>query len=179
MAEAIKDVEITTTIAPGDTAEMGKKLEEAVKKGDSITARAMQNMLLRSGSSGTKQYRESMNSAGVKAAIAAPGTSTQGAAVTDLKRNLLQNHAGVKESAADLVKHAASKEGTTMEAVSNDAITWKMSSDDLVKQKSHSIEAADKAGGISQAQAREIRDDKRLYSRLDKDGRTTIDARAL
>lgn len=171
IADAIRDVELTTTFNPGDVKAMGDKLASAVSSGDSITARAMQNMLLKSGGAGTEQYRKTMET------IPADQMGTE--TVNDMKRNLLTNHSGVKETAYDLMKHAASASGTTMSQVSNDASTWSgLSDEDLVKQKSHSLIRAKAVGGISQAQAQNIKDDPQLYRKLDEKGREVIDSLA-
>lgn len=177
MAEAIKDTELKAKIQPGDVAEMGRKMVEAIKSGDSIGARAYQNMLMKSGGPGTDQYRKSMGEIGAAdMARGADGKMTaSGEAVTALKRNMLANHGNIKETAADLIKHASSEEGTTMQSVSDAAGTWGMSNDDLVKQKTHSLAAAASAGGISQKQATEILGDNQLSRRLDKNGRAILE----
>lgn len=181
IAEAIKDVELTADIAPGAVGKMADELKNAIATGDSITARAMQNMLLKSGAAGQSAYRDTMN--GVTPANMARGADGKmtktGETVTALKRNMLANHSDIKASAADLVRHASMPEGSTMYKASGDPRTWKMSNEELVKQKTHSLETAKMAGGISQKQAREIKDDMRLYQRLDPDGQKVIDDIAL
>jgi len=171
IADAIRDVEITANINPGDTKEMGRILEQAIKDGDSITARAMQNMLIASGGPGTAEYRNVMN--GVSAADMASDT------MTDLKRNMLTNHGNVKTTAKDLVAHASSAPGTTMAAVTGNASTWTMSDEDLVLQKTHSLAEAEKAGGISRDQALRIQGDAQLYRKLDPAGKVIIDRIAI
>jgi hypothetical protein len=171
VAEAIKDVELSATaeIKPGDVQEMANRMAEAVKKGDSISAQAYQNMLMRSGGPGTNAYRKAMMGIG-EDDLQSEGASS---AMTAVKRNMLTNHGGVKETAADLVKHASSSK--TMAEISGAADTWKMSNDDLVKQKTHSLQMAESAGGISQEQAKDIQTDNQLYRKLDKEGQQVID----
>ncbi len=171
IADAIRDVQLTANIAPGDTADMGRRLSDAIRDGDSITARAMQNMLLTSGSAGTKEYRDAMNR--TSAADMASDT------MTDLKRNMLTNHAAIKNTAADLTKHATTAAGTSMAAVSGNATTWTMSDEDLVQQKTHSLAEAERAGGITKAQARKVQGDAQLYRKLDPAGKAIIDRIAL
>ncbi len=179
VAEAIKDVELNATVKPGDVADMAKKMAEAVKNGDSIGARAYQNMLLKSGGPGTEEYRKVMrDNPNLNSTEAANSATMQ-----SLKQNLLTNHAGVKETAADLVKHASAKpkdDGSykTLGEVTSDAGTWNMSSEELVKQKSHSLREAENAGGISQEQAKAIQGDTQLYRKLDAAGKTIIDRAA-
>lgn len=173
VADAIREVELSADFKPGDLKSIGAEMARAVSAGDSITARAMQNMLLKSGSAGTAQYRETMEK---DVSSADMGSKT----MDDMKHNFLQNHAGVKESAYDLMKHAVSGSGTTMSAVSNDAKVWEgLSNEDLVGQKSHSLDKAYKAGGISKAKAQAIKGDQQLYRKLDAEGQKIIDAAAV
>lgn len=189
VAEAIKDVELSASaeIAPGDVDTMATRMAEAIRKGDSIGAQAYQNMLMRSGGPGTSAYRGAMS--GIKAEELDPSTpegQSAANAMTAAKRNLLANHGGVKETAADLIRHASDQgpkdaEGNitgpprTMAEITADPSTWKMSNDDLVKQKTHSLQQAESTGGITQEQAREIQKDNQLYRKLDKGGQQVID----
>jgi hypothetical protein len=172
VAEAIKDVELSATaeIKPGDVDEMANRMAEAINKGDSVGAQAYQNMLMRSGGPGTEAYRNAMTN------DVNEGSPEAAGALAEVKRNMLANHGNVKETAADLIKHASGDQ--TMGAVSGNGDTWKMSNEDLVKQKSHSIKAAVAAGGISSQQAREIQGDEQLYRKLDSKGREAIDEAA-
>jgi hypothetical protein len=172
IAEAIKDVELKASFDPGDVKAIGDAMVKATKEGDSIGARAYQNMLMKAGGPGTDQYRKSMGE--IKAEDMAPGTGSA-EAVTAMKRNMLVNHGNIKETAADLIKHASSKEGTTMESVSGSGGTWSMSNEDLVKQKTHSLQQAVASGGVSFDQAKEIQSDTQLYRKLDKGGKALID----
>jgi hypothetical protein len=185
VAEAIKDVELSANFKPGDVASIAAAMEAAIKGGDGIGARAYQNMLMRSGGPGTEAYRNAMTD--IKGGdLADPKVA---GAMESVKRNLLINHGSVKETAADLIKHASDqgKKDTagnviapprTMEEVTNDPKSWKMSNEDLVKQKTHSLKQAVAAGGILPEQAREIQKDDQLYRRLDQGGREAIDKAA-
>lgn len=176
LAEAIKDVELSATaeIEPGNVDEIAKRFAEAVKGGDSISAQAYQNMLMRSGGPGTNAYRNAFNTQLDPNNIDEGSLSPEGArALSEVKRNMLTNHGGVKETAADLITHASGNR--SMGQVSSDKKTWSMSNEDLVKQKNHSLEVAEAAGAISSTQAREIQADEQLYRKLDARGRKAID----
>jgi hypothetical protein len=179
IADAIKDVELKSEIDPSNVKALGDAMVKAMKEGDSISARAYQNMLIKAGGPGTDQYRKSMSEIGAE--DMQPNTASAGA-VSAVKRNLLMNHGSVKDTAADLVKHASAKpdEDTgippTMGEVSGSAGTWAgMSTEDLVKQKTHSLQRAVAAGGVSFDQAKEIQGDQQLYRKLDKGGKALID----
>ena len=170
VAEEIKNVELQANIPTDGIAEMARRMEEAIKDGNSIEARAYQNMLLNSGSKGVEAYRNSIN--GI------PPSSMAGSTEEDLKRNILQNHSKVKDSAADIVKHASTANGTTLASVSSSAKTWEMSPEELAGQKTHSLREAEKASGISKEQAQAIRNNQRLYDKLDPEGKKIIDGLA-
>jgi hypothetical protein len=171
LADAIKDAEISANIPPGATDEMASRLEQAVKNNDTITAQAMQNMLLRSGGPGIKDYRNAVNR--LEGTTTATGENAMdSSAMTDMRQNMLQNHGALKASAADIVKHAST--GGNLSAVSNDAATWKLSDAELVKQKSSSIEFALNSGAVSDVQAARIRDNPELIQHLEPGVRSTI-----
>ncbi|HSW91042.1 MAG TPA: hypothetical protein VLG09_00165, partial [Candidatus Saccharimonadales bacterium] len=171
LADAIKDAEISANIAPGATDEMASRLEQAVKNNDTITAQAMQNMLLRSGGPGIKDYRNAVNRLeGTQTTDGTPAMDS--GAMTDMRQNMLQNHGALKASAADIVKHASA--GGNLSAVSNDAGTWKLSDAELVKQKTSSIEFALNSGAVSDVQAARIRDNPELIQHLEPSVRATI-----
>jgi hypothetical protein len=168
VAEAIKDAQLSANIEPGNLEEMGRRLATAVQSGDSITARAMQNMLLTSGSKGLSEYRKTMTKLGDN-----DPTSMDGEAVTRLRENLLQNHAGVKASAADLTAHAAA--GGTMRDASNRSTTWDMSDNELVKQKPASIKFAVRSGAVSQKRATDIMGNSELFDHLSPEIKTMLE----
>lgn len=181
IAEAIKDVELSASFKPGDVASIANAMEAAIKSGDGIGARAYQNMLMKAGGPGTQAYRDTLSNLSPE--------ENNSAAMQDVKRNLLMNHGGVKETAADLIKHASDSgpkdaDGNvtgpprTMSEVSSDPKTWDLSPEDLVKQKSHSLKKAVEANAIPAEKAREIQKDDQLYRRLDSEGRKQIDKAA-
>jgi hypothetical protein len=172
VADAIREVELSAHFDPGDLKAIGAEMASAVASGDSITARAMQNMLLKSGGAGSDQYRQTMN--GMSTADMSSST------MEEMKHNFLHNHAGVKDSAYDLMKHATSGSGTTMASVSSNGAMWEaLSNEDLVNQKSHSLEQAKNAGGISKQKALDIQGDAQLYRKLDAAGKKIIDDAAI
>jgi hypothetical protein len=166
VAEAIKDVELSADIAPGDIKAIGTELTSAIARGDSITARAMQNMLLTSGSAGLAQYRQTMT----ENEDSIDSNSGTGSA---LRENLLRNHGGVKGTANDLMQQAIT--GARMSDVSADKKTWEMSDEDLVHQKPASIELAIGSGAISKEQAMRIVANDQLAKHLDQTVRSKVE----
>lgn len=174
--EAIKNTQtqLTATIRPGDTEEMTRRLQQAITSEDSVTARALQNMMLTSGSPGINAYRNAVqNVDGGNTASGAPVATS--AVMTEMKRNLLSNHGGVKASAADLTRHASDDENRTMREVGQDAGTWKLPDAELVKQKTSSIRLAGQSGAITQEQAVRINNNPELNQHLDQAMRESID----
>lgn len=172
-AEAIKDAQISANIAPGDVAAIGAALERAVKNNDSIGAQAMQNMLLTSGGPGIKEYRNTMNR--LEGTQTADGVNSMDSeAMTEMRRNLLQNHGGIKASAADLTAQAS--KGGNLSEISNNADTWKLSDAELVNQKGSSVEFAINSGAISPEQAKRISDDPELVKHLEPSVRQSMKA---
>lgn len=171
VADSIKDVELEANIPPDNLDEVARRMEAAIRGGNSIEARAYQNMLLNSGSKGVEKFRNTMG--GIL-----PG-EMGGSTEADLKRNILQNHSKVKDSAADVGKYASSSAGTTIQEVSGKADTWNMSDEEMAGQKTHSLLQAEAANGISREQAKAIQSDKRLYGKLDPAGKRIIDRLAV
>lgn len=174
-SEAIKNAQtqLTASITPGDAKEMGRQLQEAIRNDDSITARALQNMMLTSGSPGINAYRDAVK--GMDNANTTSGTAAKdSAAMTEMRRNLLSNHGGIKASAADLTRHAASA-GTKLGDVGKEAATWKMPDAELVKQKTTSITLAGQSGAITQEQAQRIHTNPELNQHLDQSVRESIE----
>lgn len=164
--QAIKDAEISANIPPGAVDEMGRRLAEAIDNNDSVQARAMQNMLLTSGSAGLSEYRKTMTD---KEGDIDPNTGTGSA----LRENLLNNHAGVKAQANDLVQQAV--QGAPMSSVSNSPDTWKLSDEDLVHQKPASLKLAISSNAVTKEQALRIIGNDQLNKHLDQETRTKIE----
>lgn len=164
LKEAIESAELSANISPGDAGmtEMADRLERAIRSGDTITAQAMQNKLMTSGSKGLSTYRDKMKDIG-------DGTDgdelMRSQTIKDMSKNMLDNHGKVKGDAADLITQAAT--GRKMSAVSNDASTWSGLSDaELVRQKTASLQLAVGSNSISATQARRIKNNPELIQHL-------------
>jgi hypothetical protein len=168
-SKSIKEAQISARaeIAPGNIPAMGKAFADAVNNNDSITARALQNMLLTSGSAGIDQYRKSM----VTVENSLDPASDTG---KELRKNLLDNHGGVKASANDLIKQAVS--GDKMSVVSTSAGSWQMSDAELVHQKTESLTLA--LPHIDQEQAQRIITNEELAQNLSKEIRAQFKTKA-
>ncbi len=96
-ADAMKDIQLSADIAPGDIGKMGTEMEKAVASGDSLRARAFQSMLLSSGSKGLNQFHSSMGN------MQGSGIMTAGSSMeSDLRQNILSNHGGMKDIDASI-----------------------------------------------------------------------------
>ncbi len=159
MAEAVKEVELSSEIAPGAFDEMADKFEQATAAGDTVTAKAMQNMMLQGGDKGVDAYRKKVQG------MEASGTIDHNSDIAkSLAANVVYNHSGLKGTAADIHRQATG--GGSLSAASSNPDTWDMSDEDLVTQKTSSLEAAVKSGGVTNEQAQRILDDPRLSSKL-------------
>ncbi|MET0980228.1 MAG: hypothetical protein ABWX90_03170, partial [Candidatus Saccharimonadales bacterium] len=103
-SRSIKEAQISAKaeLAPGDMTAMGNAFANAIKGGDSINARALQNMLLTSGSAGIARYREVMSQSDVESTLSTPDNVTS----QDLRKNVLDNHGGIKAAANDIIQQA-------------------------------------------------------------------------
>jgi hypothetical protein len=167
MAEAISNIQVSTDVAPGKAGleEVARRFADAVENNRSEEARAMQNILLTSGSAGLDQYRKAMT--GLENTL--DSNSKIG---TDLRQNMLQNHSGVKASANDLMQQAIT--GGKMSEVGRNPGTWSMSDIELVGQKPDSLKVAIQAGAISKEQAIRITGNEELAKNLDQGIRTAL-----
>jgi hypothetical protein len=168
IADAIKDVELSADIPPGapGITRMADMLTEAIEKGDSITARAMQNMLLQSGDKGINAYRGAVNGA-VRDPNNPEGYEN---ATTALRSNILRNHGNIKGSAADVMEHAL--QGGSLAAKGAAAGTWTgLNDSEVSSQKLSSLKMAQSAGGISAEQAGRILDSPETSKNLSPEAR--------
>ncbi|MDX2776386.1 hypothetical protein PV379_03405 [Streptomyces caniscabiei] len=172
VADAIKDVELSAEIAPGDISAMGTMLENALKSGDTITARAMQNMMLQSGNPGVDAYRSKMIA--MEGQQNAAGQNVLNDTVmSDMRQNVLSNHSKIKASAADIMKQATS--GGNLSDHGKSASTWKLADAELATQKASSmnlaLDAKDASGNfaVDKAQAERILDNPDLAKSIASD----------
>lgn len=172
-ADAIKNVKLSANIAPGDVTEMGRRFAEAMKSNNDIEARAMQDLMLTSGSPGISEYRKRMTEV-------EDANNNQGEAVMasnsmrTVRENMLNTHGALKAAANDLTVQAA--KGMKMSAASGSHDTWQMSDLDLVKQKTSSINLA--VTHIDIEQAKRIIGNEELASQLDPTARQKIKDRS-
>ncbi|MEO7904258.1 MAG: hypothetical protein ABIR91_00525 [Candidatus Saccharimonadales bacterium] len=151
-AQAIKNAQLTAGFGPGELDKVAEAMVTAARANDTVTSQAMQNILLTSGGPGLTQYRNAMTS------LDSDGDAVlKNTAYTDMRDNVLDNHWGVKASAADIVAHAAA--GGTMAAASSNSGTWNLSDIELARQKPASQEVAIAANAISPVTAARLLDD--------------------
>jgi hypothetical protein len=171
VAEAIKDAKLSADIAPGDLAAMGRMMKDAMREGDSIKARAAQDMLLQSGGAGLKQYRASMMD--MEGTIDKNGRDVfSGNTMEEMRRNVLEHHGGVKASAKDIMDQAVS--GGAMSGHAKDKKNWTMSDAEMVQQKPLSIQLAIRSGALDKVQADRIMANPELSKNLDPNVRKEI-----
>jgi len=165
-AEAIKNAQISANIPPGNLSEMSNRLVAALRSNDDVTARAMQNMLLKSGSKGLAEYRQAMNTVTDSTNPDNASVSMDSGAGKALRENMLENHGGVKAQSNDLMQQAIT--GKSMAEVSADPKTWEMPDIELAQQKPDAINLAMDAGAISQEQALRITGNEELAKFLNQ-----------
>lgn len=132
-AEAIKDVELSAQFAPGDLNALEDAFRDATAAGNTVSARAFQNMLL-----GTNAGRERLHG------IMGGGTAHGGAGIEagmggdmrdSLRQNILSNHGSLKDkdkSLGDWAGHAGT--GRSLDNIATDAGTWSgLSADQFVQ----------------------------------------------
>lgn len=112
-------------------------LQEAVKKGDTAQARAAQNIMFGQGSSGVRDFRNTMKEAQEKARVS--GKSLNSGAVDALRQNITDNHGQmVKSKAADIITWAG--KGGDLATHAADPTVWQgMSQSDLATQTADTI----------------------------------------
>lgn len=177
---SVKDTERTIRLEtdPDNLGSLKGELVDSVRGGDSIRSRAIQNILMTSGAPGLDIYRGAMDEIEKEPIEQNSGTER---AMTEVKRSLLNEHGGIKASAADLIAHAAAKpkidEATgnvappaTRKAIGEDSETWrKLTNEELVRQKPTALTLAAKSGAISISRIDTILSDPRLYNNLSED----------
>lgn len=152
--EAIKDAELS--ISSQSIGELGDKLKNALLSGDSITARAAQNVLYSRGGKGIQEVRDRVDTA---------GTAANTGVLNDMRANIVQNHGALKNSAADQMIWATSQK--SMRQAGADPSTWELSDAELMQQNWRSQKLALQSGAISQEQAARILDDNRMSVQID------------
>lgn len=151
--EAIKEAELS--ISDHSVSQMGQALRQAMRDGNSIEARAIQNRLYGAGGIGVQEVRDAFGDV---------GDQTNAQTVADMRANVLQNHGSLNASAADQMRWAAGTQ--SMAAAGAEAATWRMADAELMKQNWRSHRIALDNNAISGAQAARIVDDERLADQI-------------
>lgn len=122
-AEDIKNIQDASELKPGDLDGAVRELQQAITSGNTIRARAYQNMLVTSGGIGMNKFRDAMS-----------GVSNVPTPVSEaLRENLLLHHAGLKAKSNDLIEWAA--KGGTLESHTSSSGVWsKLSDKDFIAQ---------------------------------------------
>ena len=143
------------------------QLEKALKSGDTVAAKAAQNVLFSQGSSGFDAFHSTVTSVGARA---------KSSTVDGLRSNITEKHGQVtKSKAADMIKWAAM--GGTIDKYTNDQDTWSgLSAADLSTQTEGSMRRAAEAGHISATTARELLDNQQLRTVLGPEQAKIIEA---
>lgn len=166
-------MKLDASVSITDMTQMAELLEDAMKSGDSVKARAVQNVMLTAGGAGIAAYRDTINGIESKAGGL---SSKESSAMQAMKRNIVENHGGVKSTASDIMMHAVNNAGETLEQVGAKPGTWKMGAEDMVHQKTSSILVAIAAKQISKADAYEMLNTPELAKYLDKEAKAALRA---
>jgi len=162
-AEDIKNIQDTADVNPGDLEKAARLMTEAIRAGDTIKARAFQNMLVTAGGAGMDKFRTTMIDVGAniptKVDIA-------------MRENLLANHGAIKAKSNDLIDWAAKGEGKSLEDFTYDGKAWLgLSNEDFILQhpKSQAHALDQRTGAFDAARAISMLDDKILRQKIAPD----------
>lgn len=168
MAEAIKNIELTAKIAPGDITAMRQAYASAVQGGDSVGARAYQNMMYRSGAPGHKAWQE-----------ATEDLEDTGALSTEMRRdlaeNITENHSKMKSTNNAAMTWAVdSTQSASLREHENDAGTYsKLTNEELISQKAFVQQKAIDLGVVDVQRARDI-EKNRAFDTMSEDVKRQI-----
>lgn len=164
-AEIIKNIQDTVDIPPGRLDLVGEKMIQAIREGDTIRARAFQNMLVTGGGAGMEQFRKSM-----AVVDSSPDIELTQKVADAMRENILSVHGGLKGKYNDLIEWGAKGATTSFTDISGLEGTWTgLSNEDFTLQHAKSQARALDANGISIKRATELLDDKILRQRLTPD----------
>lgn len=161
-AEIIKNIQDTVDIPPGRLDLVGEKMIQAIREGDTIRARAFQNMLVTGGGAGMEQFRKSM-----AVVDSSPDIELSAKVADAMRENILSVHGGLKGKYNDLIEWGAKGDATSFTDISGLKKTWEgLSNEDFALQHAKSQARALDANGIDEKRAAEILDDKLLRQKL-------------
>ena len=145
-AEDIKNIQEASDLKPGDLPGAAREMVAAIQSGNSIRARAFQNMLVTAGGAGIDEFRKTI--IGLKTNIPAD-------VAEDMRDNLLTNHGGIKAKANDIIDWAA--KGGIMQTHTYNAKSWSGLSDkDFIGQHPKTQAYALASNAFTRERAQEI-----------------------
>ena len=145
-AADIKYIQEASDLGPGDLAGAAREMTAAIRAGNSIRARAFQNMLVTAGGAGMDKFRETMISIGT-------GVPTD--VSEQMRDNLLSNHGALKAKSNDLIDWAA--KGGILESHTTNATAWAgLSDNDFISQHPKSQRYALDVNAFDKARAQGI-----------------------
>jgi len=149
---------IRSQVAHGDT-KAEAVLAEAIKSGDTVKARAAQNVLVGQGGSGLQKIANTIKEAQANGDVSEEMQAS-------LRENITTNHGqAAKAKAMNLMQWAAT--GGDIADTTSSAKTWQMSASDLTAQHALGLAAAAEAGAIDPSAARTAISDPILSKNLD------------
>lgn len=155
-AEDIKNIQDAADFKPGDLEGIATAMQDAIREGNSIRARAFQNMLVTGGGAGMNKFREAMMDMGE----AVPTDVSEA-----MRDNLLANHGAAKAKANDLIDWAA--KGGILGSHTTSGKAWAgLSDEDFALQHATSQEWAINNGGVSVERAKALLDDPILNKKI-------------
>jgi hypothetical protein len=170
-AEDIKNIQDTADVKPGDLEEAAARMVTAIRDGDTIRARAYQNMLVTAGGAGMQKFRETM----VKAVDADPSVTLSSDVAEAMRENLLYNHGALKAKSNDLIEWAAKGATSSFTDITFDPKPWAgLSDEDFVLQHPKSQLQAIAAKGVSFTRAETLLDDPILSKKVAPDVRKEL-----
>lgn len=130
--EAIKDVQTRANFDPGQIGQIGKAFSDAVKQGDSISARAYQEMLLSKGNPGIGEWSSAIQ------AMEGDATSgiNSGSMSQTLRNNVMDSNPGIKSSNAAASSWATDGKMGSLDSALKSQKTWEsLSNEEISSQK--------------------------------------------
>lgn len=169
LSEAVKNIEIAADTSSGITGYKAQ-YEQAVHNGDVASARAYQNLLLKSGAPGIAAWKDSTNSLQAANAFASP----DGKHVEEMiKTNIVNNHGGMKGVDNAIMEWAlkikpdpatGQQPPTLKEQTENIATYSKLTNREIIGSKGHVQINAIRSGAIDQKRATDIMRDRDFNS---------------